>query len=172
MPGVLPVINRKAVEYTLLTGLALNAEIPEATKFDRKNYPYPDLVKGYQISQYDLPLVKGGWLEITVDGAEPRTDPPRARPPRRGHRQADAHTAGGSLVDFNRSGVPLMEIVSQPDLRSPAEARAYLRSCARSCARSASATPTWRRASSAATPTSRCGRSARRSSAPRSKSRT
>ena len=64
MPGVLPVINRKAVEFTMLTGLALNCEIPEATKFDRKNYPYPDLVKGYQISQYDLPLVKGGWLEI------------------------------------------------------------------------------------------------------------
>src|SRR5437868_14700640 len=64
MPGVLPVINRTAIEYTLLTGLALNAEIPEATKFDRKNYPYPDLVKGYQISQYDLPLVKGGWVEV------------------------------------------------------------------------------------------------------------
>src|SRR5947209_14243297 len=64
MPGVLPVMNRVAVEYTLLTGLALSAEIPEATKFDRKNYPYPDLVKGYQISQYDLPLVKGGSVEI------------------------------------------------------------------------------------------------------------
>src|ERR671928_693085 len=71
MPGVLPVINRKAVEYTLLTGLALNADIPAATKFDRKNYPYPDLVKGYQISQYDLPLVKGGWVEI-ANGAETR----------------------------------------------------------------------------------------------------
>src|SRR4030081_4010556 len=66
MPGVLPVINRVAVEYTLLTGLALNADIPEATKFDRKNYFYPDQVKGYQISQFDLPLVKGGWVEITV----------------------------------------------------------------------------------------------------------
>src|SRR5260370_147827 len=73
MPGVLPVINRVAVEYTLLTGLAMNSEIPEATKFDRKNYPYPDLVKGYQISQYDLPLVKGGWIEITTPGSpEPR----------------------------------------------------------------------------------------------------
>src|SRR5215470_11565095 len=71
MPGVLPVINRTAVEYTLLTGLAINADIPQATKFDRKNYPYPDLVKGYQISQYDLPLVKGGWIEITV-GPESR----------------------------------------------------------------------------------------------------
>ena len=89
MPGVLPVINRQAVEYTLMTGLALNAEIPEATKFDRKNYPYPDLVKGYQISQYDLPLVKGGWVEIAVDGHD-AAHPARARPPRRGHRQADA----------------------------------------------------------------------------------
>src|SRR2546421_3282280 len=74
MPGVLPVINRKAVEYTLKTGLALHAEIPEATKFDRKNYPYPDLVKGYQISQYDMPLVKGGWVEISVEGAERRVN--------------------------------------------------------------------------------------------------
>src|SRR5207248_11130727 len=73
MPGVLPVMNRKAIEYTLLTGLALNAEIPAATKFDRKNYPYPDLVKGYQISQYDLPLVKGGWIEIaTSQAGQPR----------------------------------------------------------------------------------------------------
>ncbi len=126
MPGVLPVINRIAVEYTLLTGLAMNSEIPEATKFDRKNYPYPDLVKGYQISQFDLPLVRGGWVEITSpDNPEPR----RIRL-ERVHLEEDTgkltHISGGSLVDFNRSGVPLMEMVSQPDLRSPAEARAYL----------------------------------------------
>jgi aspartyl-tRNA(Asn)/glutamyl-tRNA(Gln) amidotransferase subunit B len=124
MPGVLPVINRKAVEYTLLTGLAMNSEIPEATKFDRKNYPYPDLVKGYQISQYDMPLVKGGWVEITT-GADTR----RIRL-ERVHLEEDTgkltHIAGGSLVDFNRAGVPLMEMVSQPDLRTPAEARGYL----------------------------------------------
>jgi aspartyl-tRNA(Asn)/glutamyl-tRNA(Gln) amidotransferase subunit B len=124
MPGVLPVINRKAVEYTLLTGLAMNSEIPEATKFDRKNYPYPDLVKGYQISQYDMPLVKGGWVEITT-GADTR----RIRL-ERVHLEEDTgkltHIAGGSLIDFNRAGVPLMEMVSQPDLRSPAEARGYL----------------------------------------------
>src|SRR5919199_5746513 len=124
MPGVLPVINRKAVEYTLLTGLALNADIPAATKFDRKNYPYPDLVKGYQISQYDLPLVKGGWLEITVDADTRRIRLERV------HLEEETgkltHVPGGSLVDFNRSGVPLMEMVSQPDLRTPAEARAYL----------------------------------------------
>jgi len=125
MPGVLPVINRTAVEYTLLTGLALNATIPDATKFDRKNYPYPDLVKGYQISQYDLPLVKGGFVEITV-GADTR--PVKLE---RVHLEEDTgkltHVSGGSLVDFNRSGVPLMEMVSQPDLGTPAEARAYLR---------------------------------------------
>jgi aspartyl-tRNA(Asn)/glutamyl-tRNA(Gln) amidotransferase subunit B len=125
MPGVLPVINRKAVEYTLLTGLALNADIPAATKFDRKNYPYPDLVKGYQISQYDLPLVKGGWVEIAVGDAAPRRIQLE-----RVHLEEDTgkltHVAGGSLVDFNRSSIPLMEMVSQPDLRTPAEARAYL----------------------------------------------
>jgi aspartyl-tRNA(Asn)/glutamyl-tRNA(Gln) amidotransferase subunit B len=125
MPGVLPVINRKAIEYTLLTGLALNAEIPQATKFDRKNYPYPDLVKGYQISQYDLPLVKGGWLEVASTYGEARRIGLE-----RVHLEEDTgkltHVPGGSLVDFNRSGVPLMEMVSQPDLRTPAEARAYL----------------------------------------------
>jgi aspartyl-tRNA(Asn)/glutamyl-tRNA(Gln) amidotransferase subunit B len=124
MPGVLPVINRKAIEYTLLTGLALNAEIPEATKFDRKNYPYPDLVKGYQISQYDLPLVKGGWVEIATNGTTRRIHLERV------HLEEDTgkltHAEGGSLIDFNRSGVPLMEMVSQPDLHTPAEARAYL----------------------------------------------
>src|SRR5437868_4807574 len=125
MPGVLPVINKTAVEYTLLTGLAISAEIPEATKFDRKNYPYPDLVKGYQISQYDLPLVKGGWVEISADGAEPRRINLE-----RVHLEEDTgkltHVPGGSLIDFNRSGVPLMEMVTQPDLRTPSEARAYL----------------------------------------------
>jgi aspartyl-tRNA(Asn)/glutamyl-tRNA(Gln) amidotransferase subunit B len=124
MPGVLPVMNRVAVEYTLLTGLALNAEIPEATKFDRKNYPYPDLVKGYQISQYDLPLVKGGWLEISDGAATRRIHLERV------HLEEDTgkltHVPGGSLIDFNRSGVPLMEMVSKPEIRSPGEARAYL----------------------------------------------
>jgi len=126
MPGVLPIINRKAIEFTLLTGLAMHADIPSATKFDRKNYPYPDLVKGYQISQYDMPLVKGGFLEITVG-----SDKPRKIGLERVHLEEDTgkltHVAGGSLVDFNRSGVPLMEMVSQPDLRNAAEAHAYLK---------------------------------------------
>jgi aspartyl-tRNA(Asn)/glutamyl-tRNA(Gln) amidotransferase subunit B len=124
MPGVLPVINRRAVEFTIMTGLALGAEITEATKFDRKNYPYPDLVKGYQISQYDLPLVKGGSVEISVDG---HTRPVQLE---RVHLEEDTgkltHAEGGSLVDYNRSGVPLMEMVTQPDMHTPAEARAYL----------------------------------------------
>jgi aspartyl-tRNA(Asn)/glutamyl-tRNA(Gln) amidotransferase subunit B len=124
MPGVLPVINRKAVEYTLLTGLALNADIPAATKFDRKNYPYPDLVKGYQISQYDLPLVKGGFVEITVGETTRKIRLERV------HLEEDTgkltHVPGGSLVDFNRAGMALMEMVSQPDMHTPAEARAYL----------------------------------------------
>lgn len=125
MPGVLPVINKRAVEFTLVTGLAIGADIPHATKFDRKNYPYPDLVKGYQISQYDLPLVKGGHVTITVDGAE------RSVGLERVHLEEDTgkltHGQGGvSLIDYNRSGVPLMEMVSLPDMHSPAEARAYV----------------------------------------------
>src|SRR5215207_7742186 len=129
MPGVLPVINQAAVEATIMTALALNCEIPEASKFDRKNYFYPDLMKDYQISQYDLPFSRDGWLTIQVDG------PPRQVGIERVHleedtarlvhrRDADGHAY--SLVDVNRSGVPLMEIVGKPDLRSPAEARAYL----------------------------------------------
>jgi len=125
MPGVLPVMNRKALEYTLMTGLAINATIPAATKFDRKNYPYPDLVKGYQISQYDLPLVKGGWVEISVDGDTRRIQLERV------HLEEDTgkliHVSGGnSEVDLNRAGIPLLEIVSEPDIRSAEDARACL----------------------------------------------
>src|SRR5215216_1378873 len=110
MPGVLPVINRKAVEYTLLTGLALNADIPEFTKWDRKNYPYPDLVKGYQISQFDLPLVKGGYIEVVANGETRRIRLERI------HLEEDTgkltHSGNGSVIDFNRAGMPLMEMVS------------------------------------------------------------
>jgi aspartyl-tRNA(Asn)/glutamyl-tRNA(Gln) amidotransferase subunit B len=130
LPGVLPVINRRAVEYTVMAALALNCEIPSFSKFDRKNYPYPDLLKGYQISQYDLPLSKDGWLEIEVEGQAPRRIGIE-----RCHLEEDTarltHRTSGagetySLIDMNRAGVPLMEIVSAPDMRSPEEARAYL----------------------------------------------
>jgi aspartyl-tRNA(Asn)/glutamyl-tRNA(Gln) amidotransferase subunit B len=130
LPGVLPVINEKAVEYTVMTALALNCTIPAFSKFDRKNYPYPDLLKGYQISQFDLPLSQNGWLDVEVEG-----EPVRRCGITRVHLEEDTarltHKTGEdgesySLLDLNRSGVPLMEIVSEPDLRSPEEARAYL----------------------------------------------
>ncbi|MGH2351550.1 MAG: Asp-tRNA(Asn)/Glu-tRNA(Gln) amidotransferase subunit GatB [Chloroflexota bacterium] len=133
MPGVLPVMNEKAVEYTILTALALHCEISEFSKFDRKNYNYPDLMKGYQISQYDLPLSRNGWLEIP-DPAD--ADQTRRIGITRVHLEEDTanlkhmRDATGetySLMDVNRSGVPLMEIVGEPDIRSPEEAGAYLR---------------------------------------------
>ena len=129
MPGVLPVINRQAIEYTIMTGLALNCTISEYTKFDRKNYPYPDLMKGYQISQYDAPIAKNGRLNVEVDGQKRRIGITRV------HLEEDVAklihrpvvgSHGYSLMDVNRSGVPLMEIVGEPDIRSPEEARQYL----------------------------------------------
>ena len=124
MPGVLPVINRKAIESTIMTALALHCEIAQHSKFDRKNYPYPDLPKGYQISQYDMPLARDGWLEINVNGESRRIGIERI------HQEEDTakllHAVGRSLVDFNRSGMPLMEIVGRPELRTPEEARQYL----------------------------------------------
>lgn len=130
LPGALPAINRAAVEMTIRTALALDCRIPEFSKFDRKNYFYPDLPKGYQISQYDLPLSLGGQLEFEIDGGS------RACGITRVHLEEDAgtlhhageiHTSKFSLVDLNRAGVPLMEIVGEPDLRSPREAPQYLR---------------------------------------------
>jgi len=129
MPGTLPVINKRAVELMIMTGLALNCEIPEASKFDRKNYPYPDLVKGYQISQYDLPFAKDGWMDVEVDGVVRRIGIERVHQEEDTARLvhgADSDGTPASFVDVNRSGVPLMEIVSKPDIRSAAEARAYL----------------------------------------------
>ncbi|HEX5479628.1 MAG TPA: Asp-tRNA(Asn)/Glu-tRNA(Gln) amidotransferase subunit GatB [Dehalococcoidia bacterium] len=130
LPGVLPVINEKAVEYTVMTALALNCAIPSFSKFDRKNYPYPDLLKGYQISQFDLPLSKDGWLEVEPEGGETRrvgvTRVHLEEDTARLTHRTDGSGEGYSLLDLNRSGVPLMEIVSEPDMRSPEEARAYL----------------------------------------------
>lgn len=130
MPGVLPVINERAIEFIVMTGLALNCQIPEFSKFDRKNYHYPDQMKGYQISQYDLPVCVNGWLEVEVDGTKRRLGITRVHmeedTARLLHRTDTATGEGYSLVDVNRSGTPLMEIVSEPDMRSAAEAREYL----------------------------------------------
>jgi aspartyl-tRNA(Asn)/glutamyl-tRNA(Gln) amidotransferase subunit B len=128
-PGALPVLNRGAVEGALLTGLALNCEIPPYCKLDRKNYFYPDLPKGYQISQYDLPLCVNGRLEFVSEGVSRRAGITRVHMEEDTGRlvhQTDESGADVSLVDLNRSGVPLMEIVGEPDLRSPEEARDYL----------------------------------------------
>ncbi len=124
MPGVLPVINTEAVTYTIMTALALNCSIPEFSKFDRKSYHYPDLMKGYQISQYDIPLSSDGFLNITVQGQERRIGITRV------HLEEDTarslHRDGYSLINVNRAGTPLMEIVSEPDMRTPEEASLYM----------------------------------------------
>ena len=129
MPGVLPVINRKAVEYTIATGLALNCSVAPFTKFDRKNYPYPDLMKGYQISQYDTPIASNGFLEVDLEGLRKPIGIIRVHLEEDVAKLQHVHDPSGesySLVDVNRSGVPLMEIVGHPDIRSPEEARQYL----------------------------------------------
>ncbi|PLS17002.1 Asp-tRNA(Asn)/Glu-tRNA(Gln) amidotransferase GatCAB subunit B [Bacillus sp. M6-12] len=124
-PGVLPVMNKKAVDYAMKAAIALNCEIAEETKFDRKNYFYPDNPKAYQISQFDKPIGENGWIEIEVGGKKKKIGITRI------HMEEDAgkltHTGDGySLVDFNRQGTPLVEIVSEPDISSPEEAYAYL----------------------------------------------
>jgi len=129
MPGVLPTINRQAIEYTMMTALALNCTISEYTKFDRKNYPYPDLMKGYQISQYDAPIGLHGWVNIEVDGQQRKIGLTRVHLEEDVAKLVHRHSPDSesySLVDVNRSGAPLMEIVGEPDLRSPEEARQYL----------------------------------------------
>ncbi len=130
MPGVLPVVNRRAVEFGIKTALAFDCRVNPACRFARKHYYYPDMPKNYQISQYEEPLAEDGLLEIEVDGTS------RTIGIQRLHLEEDVgkllhegtlETAQASLVDYNRSGVPLMETVSKPDLRSPGEAAAYLR---------------------------------------------
>lgn len=129
LPGTLPVLNKKAVDYLVMTGLALNCEIATYSKFDRKNYFYPDLPKAYQISQYDLPLAKNGHIEVETEEGTHEIGITRI------HLEEDAgklihegsiDKSSGSLVDYNRTGVPLAEIVSEPDIRTPAQAREYL----------------------------------------------
>jgi aspartyl-tRNA(Asn)/glutamyl-tRNA(Gln) amidotransferase subunit B len=127
MPGVLPVLNRKALEFAVLTGLAMNCRISLSSRFARKNYFYPDLPKGYQISQYELPICEHGWVELALEGERKRVGITRI------HMEEDAgkniHEGKGnhSFVDLNRTGVPLMEIVSEPDIRSAREASEYMK---------------------------------------------
>ncbi len=125
LPGVLPVINKAAVEACLKTALALNCEIPSHTKFDRKNYMYPDLPKGYQISQYDLPMSHDGHLEVGERRVRIRRVHLEEDTGKLVHAGDRLHKAWESFVDLNRAGVPLMEIVSEPDIRSAEEARDY-----------------------------------------------
>ncbi len=129
MPGVLPAMNQQAIEYTVMTALALNCTIAEHAKFDRKNYPYPDLMKGYQISQYDEPMSKQGWLAVDLDGTKKKIGITRVHLEEDVAKLTHCTSPEGesySLVDVNRSGVPLMEIVGEPDISSPEEARQYL----------------------------------------------
>jgi len=131
LPGTLPVLNKRAVEMAMRASLALNCTVHERSRFARKNYFYPDLPKGYQISQYELPLATGGWLDIEVAGAAKRIGITRL------HLEEDAaknlhegfsQSATKAYIDYNRCGTPLVEIVSEPDIRSSEEAHAYLTS--------------------------------------------
>lgn len=123
MPGTLPVVNKKAIEFSIKTGLALGCEIRKKSVFSRKNYFYPDLPKGYQISQYDLPLCENGQLTFKVEGVDKTISITRA------HMEEDAgksnHSGDYTLINYNRAGIPLLEIVSGPDMRSAAEAAEY-----------------------------------------------
>ena len=129
LPGVLPVLNEKVLEFAIRTGLALNCKISHYSKFDRKNYYYPDLPKNFQTSQYDLPICEGGYLDIEVGGETKRIGITRVHMEEDAGKLVHSGTISNSeyaLVDYNRTGVPLLEIVSEPDIRTPEEAKAYL----------------------------------------------
>ena len=184
LPGTLPVLNRGAVERAIRFGLAIDATIAPRSVFARKNYFYPDLPKGYQISQYEIPVVQGGSLTFVV---QPKGGNAYVKTMRltRAHLEEDAGKSlhedfeGVSGIDLNRAGTPLLEIVSEPDIRVREHCREPPRKrwpthvrCTRWSSGSASATATCRRARSAATPTSPCAGWAMRSSALAARSRT
>lgn len=125
MPGVLPVLNEKVVEYAVRAGLATNCEIAEFSKQDRKNYFYPDLPKAYQTSQFDLPLCKNGYIDITVNDTVKRVRLTRIHIEEDAGKLMHDEWETGTLVDYNRCGVPLIEIVTEPDIRSAEEAKAF-----------------------------------------------
>jgi aspartyl-tRNA(Asn)/glutamyl-tRNA(Gln) amidotransferase subunit B len=127
MPGVLPVLNKKVVEYTIKMALATHCAITSPNRFARKNYFYPDLPKGYQVSQFELPIAEHGWLEIEVDDIGKRIGITRIHMEEDAGKLVHDERKPRSYIDLNRTGVPLMEIVSEPDLRSPEEATAYLK---------------------------------------------
>ncbi|GBD26405.1 Aspartyl/glutamyl-tRNA(Asn/Gln) amidotransferase subunit B [bacterium HR30] len=127
LPGALPVLNRRAVEFAIRAGLATNCRIELFSRWARKNYFYPDLPKGYQISQYELPICVGGWLTLDTEEGEKRIRLARIHMEEDTGKNIHDAQVDASLVDFNRSGVPLLEIVSEPDMRTPQEASAYLR---------------------------------------------
>lgn len=127
MPGVLPVMNRKAIEYVIRTGLAVNCKIAPYSRFARKNYFYPDLPKGYQISQYELPICEHGFVEITVNGDTRKIGLTRIHLEEDAGKNIHEGTGDYSFVDLNRAGTPLMEIVSEPEIRTPQEAAEYVK---------------------------------------------
>ncbi|MDF2523894.1 MAG: glutamyl-tRNA(Gln) and/or aspartyl-tRNA(Asn) amidotransferase, subunit, partial [Clostridiales bacterium] len=126
MPGVLPVLNKNVVEYAVRAGLATNCEIAGFSKQDRKNYFYPDLPKAYQTSQYDLPLCKNGYVDIDVEGNIKRIGITRIHIEEDAGKLMHDEWETGTMVDYNRCGVPLIEIVSEPDIRSAEEAKVYM----------------------------------------------
>ena len=127
MPGVLPVLNKTAMDFIIKTGLAVHSEIAPYSRFARKNYFYPDLPKGYQISQYELPVCIGGYVDVVVDGEVKRVGLTRIHLEEDAGKNLHEGIEGASHVDLNRTGVPLMEIVSEPDIRSAEEAAEYMR---------------------------------------------
>ena len=126
MPGTLPTLNEKVVEYAIKMGHAMHCQINGVCKQDRKNYFYPDLPKAYQISQAEVPLCGKGYLDVMVDGQMKRIGVTRIHIEEDAGKLLHDESFSGSLVDLNRCGVPLIEIVSEPDIRSSAEAKAYL----------------------------------------------